>query len=84
MLAQHLNRAAVVVPIVTDHTLYAPASTAMLAVLRRFIMPTLKELTTLPVGPERCQTIDLLHHYMLELQFILCQIEDVERYRATS
>lgn len=59
-----------VVPVVTDHAVYASAATTMLYLLRHFILP---ELDTKQHASAR--------HYALELQFILAQIEDVEKHR---
>ena len=77
MLHQITNGAALVVPIVTDQTLYAPASTTMLHMLRRFVMPALKEIS----DPTHIDALTTVKHYILEMQFILAQIEDVERHR---
>lgn len=72
-----LNGAASVVPIVTDQTLYAPASTTMLHVLRRFVMPAIKQID----DTTHVDALTTVKHYILELQFILAQIEDVEKHR---
>lgn len=77
MLHQITNGAALVVPIVTDQTLYAPASTTMLHVLRRFVMPAIKQID----DTTHVDALTTVKHYILELQFILAQIEDVERHR---
>lgn len=77
MLHQITSGAAAVVPIVTDQALYAPASTTMLHMLRRFVMPALKQLN----DPTHVDALTTVKHYMLEMQFILAQIEDVERHR---
>lgn len=77
MLHQITNGAALVVPIVTDQTLYAPASTTMLHMLRRFVMPALREIS----DTTHVESLTTLKHYILEMQFILAQIEDVERHR---
>lgn len=68
-MPQSFDGVAVIVPIVTDHTLYAPASTTMLNILRRFVLPALQD------NPASQQA----HHYALELQFMLAQIQDVEQ-----
>lgn len=76
MLSQ-LPGATAVVPIVTDHAVYASAATTMLHVLRRFILPALREID----DPTHAAALHDLKHYTLELQFILTQIEDVEKHR---
>lgn len=70
---------AVVIPIVTDHALYAPASSAMLNILRRFIMPAINDLRRSELN--HAEAVHTVHHYALELQFMLAQIEDVEKQR---
>ena len=67
--------AAVVIPIVTDHTIYAPAAKTMLDILRRDILPTLR--TADHSQPGNAQA----HHSALEIQSLLAQIDDVERQR---
>lgn len=78
MLSQ-LPGATVVIPIVTDQTVYASAATTMLHMLRRFILPALRELN----DPDHVDALYSAKHYALELQFILTQIEDVEKHRST-
>lgn len=70
-----LQGAAAIVPIVTDHALYAPASLAMLEILRRYLLPGLARLKA--TGQE--SEIAELHFHLLQLQFMLAQIADVER-----
>lgn len=73
-----LQGAAAVVPLVTDHALYAPASITMLAILRRFVLPGL---AALPVDPQNEDQIAELRHHLLQIQFILAQIADVEQHK---
>lgn len=70
-----LPGAAAIVPIVTNHALYAPASIAMLEILRRSVFPGLARLQT--VGQE--SELAELRFHLLQLQFMLAQIADVER-----
>lgn len=72
-----MQGAAAIVPIVTDHALYAPASIAMLEILRRFLLPGLDNLKA--AGNERA--IAEYRFHLLQMQFLLTQIVDVELHK---
>lgn len=77
-MPQQPGGAAVVIPIVTDHTIYAPAARTMLDILRNDILPVLR--TADHGNPANTQA----HHSALEIQSLLAQIDDVERQRRSS
>lgn len=73
-----IQGAAAIVPIVTDHALYAPASITMLEIMRRFVLPGL---AALPVDSQNEDRIAELRHHLLQIQFVLAQIADVEQHK---
>lgn len=72
-----LQGATAIVPIVTDHALYAPASIAMLEILRCYLLPGLDRLS----APGQESDITELRFHLLQLQFMLAQIADVELHK---
>ena len=71
----------IIVPVVADHILYTAASSAMLTLLRQRMRPALMYLIESIQDADQREALGVIRHNMLELQSLLCQIEDVENYK---
>lgn len=73
-----MNTPNVLIPIVGNHALYAPASCAMINAVNK-MRPAIRYLVDNVTDPDQREAIGVIWHNSLELQSMLRQIEDVER-----